>query len=642
MKNQLLVVQIGDAEEIMTYNAVIDGINRQIQRELNQTPEERVWIFKDIISHRKTKDKKHEVLVKWEDDQETWEPLKVIAKDDPVTCARYAMDNDLLDVPGWKRFRRYQKLNAKTMSRLIRQNKLRSKREGPKIKFGVRVPMNHKEAMKLDRENGDNQWANATKEEMDKIYEFETFESLGRNATVPRNHQKIKTWLIYDVKQDGRRRARLVCGGHMTDPSNDAYYSSVASLRSVRIAVLLGELNDLDVWVGDIKSAYLTSRTSEQVVFYAGPEFASHGHEGHLMKVVGACYGLRDSGARFHERLSDVLHQEGFVPSKADRDLWMKDCGDHYEYICTYVDDLLFVGKDPEMFFKRLREIHKFQLNGVGEPKYHLGGDFHRAVKPEPILTWGSKTYIRRMLANYKNIFHEEVKKKKVYSPLERGDHPELDESEFCDELNKKHYLCMVGELQWAVTLGRFDIMCAVNAMSRYRPQPRVGHMDRLKRMYQYLNTYPETSIKFNTEIPDYSMYEKIAKPSDWGWVYHPCTEEIPVDAPVPKGKPVRHTVFCDANLMANVVNGKSNIGVLHMINKTPIEWYSKSTSTVETSTYGTEFCAARTAVDQIVDIRYSLRMLGVPILDDEASWMFGDNLSVVNSSTVLHYQEES
>ena len=159
--------------------------------------------------------------------------------------------------------------------------------------------------------------------------------------------------------------------------------------------------------------------------------------------------------------------------------------------------------------------------------------------------------------------------------------------------------------------------------------------MDRLKRMYQYLNTYPETSIKFNTEIPDYSMYEKIAKPSDWGWVYHPCTEEIPVDAPVPKGKPVRHTVFCDANLMANVVNGKSNIGVLHMINKTPIEWYSKSTSTVETSTYGTEFCAARTAVDQIVDIRYSLRMLGVPILDDEASWMFGDNLSVVNSSTL-------
>ena len=130
-------------------------------------------------------------------------------------------------------------------------------------------------------------------------------------------------------------------------------------------------------------------------------------------------------------------------------------------------------------------------------------------------------------------------------------------------------------------------------------------------------------------------MYTKIAKPSDWGLIYYPCIEETPIDVPPPKGNPVRHTVFCDANLMHNVVNGKSNVGILHMINKTPIDWYSRMTSTVETSTYGTEFCAARIAVDQIVDFRYSLRMLGVPILENEASWLFGDNLSVVNSSTL-------
>ena len=93
---------------------------------------------------------------------------------------------------------------------------------------------------------------------------------------------------------------------------------------------------------------------------------------------------------------------------------------------------------------------------------------------------------------------------------------------------------------------------------------------------------------------------------------------------------------------MHNVVNGKSNIGILHMLNKTPMDWYSRNTSTVETSTYGTEFCAARISVDQIIDFRYSLRMLGVPLIntskdstDDEPSWMFGDNLSVVNSSTL-------
>ena len=31
-----------------------------------------------------------------------WEPLNMMAKQDPVTLARYAHDHDLLNKPGWK------------------------------------------------------------------------------------------------------------------------------------------------------------------------------------------------------------------------------------------------------------------------------------------------------------------------------------------------------------------------------------------------------------------------------------------------------------------------------------------------------------------------------------------------------------
>ena len=34
-----------------------------------------------------------------------------------------------------------------------------------------------------------------------------------------------------------------------------------------------------------------------------------------------------------------------FTPSRADHDLWMRKRGDHYEYIATYVDDLLVFSK---------------------------------------------------------------------------------------------------------------------------------------------------------------------------------------------------------------------------------------------------------------------------------------------------------
>ena len=48
-------------------------------------------------------------------------------------------------------------------------------------------------------------------------------------------------------------------------------------------------------------------------------------------------------------------------------------------------------------------------------------------------------------------------------------------------------YLTMVGQLQWLVTLGRFDIHAQVATMLRFRAAPRQGHMDRLKRIYMPL-----------------------------------------------------------------------------------------------------------------------------------------------------------
>ena len=80
-------------------------------------------------------------------------------------------------------------------------------------------------------------------------------------------------------------------------------------------------------------------------------------------------------------------------------------------------------------------------------------------------------------------------------------------------------------------------------------------------------------------------------------------------------------------------VTGRSTTGVFHMVNQTPIEAYSKKQATVETATYGSEFVAARTATEQIMDLRFTLRSMGVPI--EDKAWMLGDNKSVITSSTI-------
>ncbi len=84
---------------------------------------------------------------------------------------------------------------------------------------------------------------------------------------------------------------------------------------------------------------------------------------------------------------------------------------------------------------------------------------------------------------------------------------------------------------------------------------------------------------------------------------------------------------------MHDVTTGKSVTAVLHFANTTPFDWYSKRQATVESSTFGSEFVAARTATEQIIELRHTLRYLGVPV--NSLAYMFGDNKSVVTNATI-------
>ena len=192
----------------------------------------------------------------------------------------------------------------------------------------------------------------------------------------------------------------------------------------------------------------------------------------------------------------------------------------------------------------------------------------------------------------------------------------------------------MVGQLQWLVTLGRFDIHAQVAAMSRFRAGPRQGHMDRLKKIYSYAIRTKDYAIRFRTDQPDYSFLPD----QDFDWTYSVfgnVQEILPDDMTEPLGEAVITTTTMDANLNYCLATGKSLTGCLHFVNKTPNDWYSKKQATVETATYDSEFVAAKTATEQIMDIRQTLRYLGAPT--GTKSFLFGVNRSVVTSATLPH-----
>ena len=118
-------------------------------------------------------------------------------------------------------------------------------------------------------------------------------------------------------------------------------------------------------------------------------------------------------------------------------------------------------------------------------------------------------------------------------------------------------------------------------------------------------------AIKLNTKLPDYSKYYEVEK-LNLGHIYHPCHEEIPDNAHGEmRGKLIITTIFVDVNLLHDLITGRSCTGIIYLFNKTAIDCFSKQQNNIESATNGSEFVtAACTAIDQIVDLWYTLHML--------------------------------
>ena len=116
--------------------------------------------FRSIIGHQGPlaasdqdwKGSNYNVQGEWETGEITYEPLSIIAADDPVTCAAYAKENFLLAVEGWYRFRNLAKKD-KVLARAIKQSKIRQVRRSQTYMFWYLIPKNYMEAILFDSEN---------------------------------------------------------------------------------------------------------------------------------------------------------------------------------------------------------------------------------------------------------------------------------------------------------------------------------------------------------------------------------------------------------------------------------------------------------------------------------------------------------
>jgi hypothetical protein len=454
------------------------------------------------------------LLVEWKDGGSDWVPLKDMKEAFPVQTAEYAVANKIAKQPAFAWWIRHA---LKTRDRMIK--KVKSRYWKRSHKYGVELPKSVKEAMAADAKSGTTFWKDAIEKEMKNVLPAFEFRD---DDKMPIGHQKIDCHMIFNIKLDLVRKAQFVAGGHQTEVPSESVYSSYVSTDSVRIAFLIAALNDLDILAADP----LERLTKERLYTIAGPEFGP-AKVGRPVLIVRALYGLRSSGARFHDHMAANLREGGYTACKADADVWMKaavkkDGTPYYKYVFCYCDNILAISEDPKVIMEFLKTTYTLKNNSVAEPAVYLGAKVSKhyltelAEPNKPRWSLSAEDYVKRAVKDVETELDKAGKflPTKVTTPCTTDYCPKLDQSMELGDAQASYYAGLIGVLWWCIEPGRIDIMVEVSLLS-HKLRMMVVHFEGPTSVF-----CDNEGVVKNTTLPESPLKKKHV-----AICYHRCRE---------------------------------------------------------------------------------------------------------------------
>lgn len=427
----------------------------------------------------------------------------------------------------------------------------------------VEDPVTLEEALKS--ENG-MAWKRAWESELDSLQKNRTWVV----ERVPSDRNIVGCRWLFQRKEDGRFKVRLVAKGYSQEPGVDfkETFAPVAKFTTLRILLALVAENDWELHSMDVKTAFLNGELEEEV-YMECPE-GVHGKvkPGYACRLVKAIYGLRQSPRVWYQKIHTFFRKHDFHRSTQDYSLYINY--DRKILVLIYVDDLVLAAADIKAIsWIKNALTNAFEMTDLGELAMFLGLEIQRD-RSQRILTLGQQRYINRILQR-----HGMQDARPSLTPLDPNTRLRacpINRPTKAQPVNLELYQSAVGSLMYAMLGTRPDLAYGVGLVSQFNHSPQPEHWIAVKRLFRYLVGTKNYTLKFGS-----SNISGGYSDADWG-----AAEDR-----------------------------KSVGGFVFLLNGGAVSWASKKQTSIALSTTEAEYMGMTQAAKEILWLRTLLNEIG-------------------------------
>lgn len=340
-------------------------------------------------------------------------------------------------------------------------------------------------------------WIHAMNQELEAINQSQAWDLVD----LPESRTAVGSKWVFKRKQDQegntiQYKARLVAQGYSQKYGEDydEVFAPVTRSSTFRLLLSVSGRRKLQVKQIDIKTAFLNGELQEEIYLKQPPGFKINNQ---VYKLKKSLYGLKQAARVWNKTIHQVLVNDNFVQSQADKCLYIKKFNSKECYLILHVDDILIAGSDKEIIDQTYFNLAKhFEVKDLGTIKYYLGISVSRDQDGNFYID--QESYIKK-IAEEAGLQNAKPSK----YPLDPG-YYKLPESSALPEDND--YRKLIGKLLYVSTNSRPDISSSVCILSQKVSNPTVTDLLEVKRIIRYLVETKDLKLKLSTKNPDRTL----------------------------------------------------------------------------------------------------------------------------------------